>query len=217
MDPRIKCHIHIIESPSAEDILNNRSEGILLSQGLRVIGIESKYLVAISRKTFWKALDERIEYDNQTIGPPILHLSAHGNRDGIGLADGSMIPWDELGTHLQPINKKLNEHLMICISSCAGFQGHRMALKMDEKDMPFYGLVGPTTDIAWDEAAIAFLSFYYQFLIKKKGVTNALEIMKLASGNPNFGNIKAVEARDSWYTGMMGIVGAIVRMSQENK
>lgn len=37
---------------------------------------------------------------------PFLHISAHGNENGIQLTDGTFIKWGELKNILTPINKR---------------------------------------------------------------------------------------------------------------
>jgi hypothetical protein len=194
---KLNLYIHIIESPSSEDIMDERREGELLTKGLKLLGIPHKYYLVIDQKTFLKALTEKIEHDNKELGIPILHLSSHGDNLGIKLSDQSFIRWHELAPHLTSLNDRIKGNLMICISTCNGFQAAKMAHRFSDES-PFFGIIGPSEKITWAEAAIGFLTFYFQLLVKHKTINEALDAMKTASGYPYFEKIKADEARTQW-------------------
>ena len=65
-------------------------------------------------------------------------------------------------------------------------------------ESPFFAIIGPSKDITWAEAAVGFLVFYFQLLVKHQTVIQALEAMKAASGFPHFDSIRADDARTQW-------------------
>mgnify|MGYP000226890840 CR=1 FL=1 len=139
--PTPKYFVHIVESPSAKDLLNARTEGHLLTEALSLAGIISSYNLATDYSTFLEALGPRLyEVMQETKGTPILHLSTHGNEEGIELTDHTFIKWHVLRELLLPINKVLNGGLVVCMSSCSGYSGCRMAMSV-EREIPFFGNV----------------------------------------------------------------------------
>lgn len=191
-----KFFVHIIESPSAKDLLNSQLEGRLLIEGLRSAGIASYYNLAVNKTTFMESIGRRFSAAIKEFGIPFLHISAHGNKNGIELTDETFFNWSVLKNILLPINRILNGNLFLNISSCSGFFGCKMAMGLD-KEMPFFGLVGPTGEIDYADITIAFVAFYHNFA---KGATglDALEAMKKASGNNKFDIILATGAKKIW-------------------
>ena len=152
-----KFFVHIIESPSANDLLLGRWEGSLLKEALRIMGMGSFYNMAINKSTFREALQSKLVEAWQYYKLPfILHFSSHGNNNGLVLSDGSYMPWDEFKELLSPINKALNNNLCICLSSCEGFYAYKMA--MDVNKIPFWCLIGPTKKPTWAESACQALT-----------------------------------------------------------
>jgi hypothetical protein len=193
----LKAYLHIIESPSSEDFLVDRREGNLLIAGLKLFNIPYRYQVAINLESFKKALESLSPY-NLVFGAPILHISSHGSTGGLQLSeDKSFLTWDELKTILLPINQRMNDSLIVAISSCAGFTGCQMAMDSGE-ELPFFGLIGPTKNILLNDLALGFLTFYYHILVKGTGIATSVEHMKCATGNPNFSLIRGIEAKAIW-------------------
>lgn len=193
-------YVHIIESPAPADLQEGRREGTLISEGLRLIGIFSCCYLAVNKNEFMNSLytpmaDATTKYQKY----PILHISAHGDDKGIELTDRSRINWNELKEIIKPINMLLQGQFVICLSSCRGFTGCKMAMEM-ERDVPFGAIVGPLIDIPWDESAIAFMVFYNR-LVKDGNAYTAVWAMNAASGGikaVNFDTITGVHARASF-------------------
>lgn len=189
--------VYIVESPSADDLLNARTEGRLLTEALRLAGVLSFYHTAVNYSSFLAALGARL-WDAVALarGLPILHISAHGTQHGLGLTDGRFLEWRQLRDLLLPINSALNGGLVVCISSCSGFSGCRMAMSEEDR-LPFFGLVGHTGVPRWSDAAVAFVTFYHR-LFKGSTVLEAVEVMRSASGDARFLAMRGTEARDTW-------------------
>lgn len=188
--------VHMIESPSPDDLLKSQWEGTLLREALRIAGISQYYNLAVNKETFLEAIRERLSDAIKNYGFPVLHISAHGDIDGLALTNGTFIKWKEMRELLIPLNKAMKGKLLICISSCEGFAGCRMAMEIDG-ERPFYALCGPTGKPTWAESAIAFMTFYYH-LSKKKTGPGALSAMKVASGYNGFELILGKQAKDMW-------------------
>jgi hypothetical protein len=191
-----KFHVYIIESPSAEDLYHKRFEGESLAKTLSLSGISSSHKLAVNidsfKASFYVGL---VEYFKSSGIPPIVHISAHGNGQGIQLTSKEIVSWDLLRELLLPINKVLRGGLILCLSSCQGSSGCVMSMKDDE--FPFIGVVANTGSPLWSETNIAYASFYHLFA-KGLSLHDAVYGMKKASNNHNFKFIKSKIARQAY-------------------
>lgn len=80
MHPKMNTtpNVYIIESLYPNDEGNGRLEGVFLAQILRLHGKETKYSYVRTRKEFKAAVR-----DFKASGYRYLHISAHGDEDGI--------------------------------------------------------------------------------------------------------------------------------------
>lgn len=192
--------VHIVESPSDFDLLDGRTEGRSLCEALRLAEIPGWYSLATSKTTFEEALRGRLDDAWKHFGSsatvPLLHLSAHGSNGGIGLTDGTFISWAELREMLQPLNNAMGGNLLICLSSCFSVSGIRMAM-FDGGGHPFFGLVGHPDAAQWADAAVAYTSFYHR-LFKGATIDEAVEAMRVASGDQRFMWFRGRPLKDDW-------------------
>lgn len=178
----------IIESPTEDEIRDRIEEGVLIEQGLHLAGIPSLRRRVTTETEFKDALVETLDESLQNRHLfPVLHLSAHGNRYGIGLTDGTFVSWASLERDLAIINHYLEGELHLCISSCEGYISATHAIKSDKRFWKV--LVGNCGEPTWTDTAIAFASFYH-LLAKGKTVEEAVAGMRAASGN---GDFRAIE------------------------
>lgn len=198
-----KTCVYIIESPSDKDCLYGNYEGHLLIEALRVFSVHHYYCLSVNKQTFTEAI-EMVKSIIQNREFPFLHISAHGNENGIQLTDKTFIKWEELKKILIPINDALSGGLCIGMSSCLGFHACRMAMNLIGK-LPFFGLVGPTKEIPFNDIKIAFVTFYYRLLKKRSTGEDAVNAMKIASNNPYFDIILASYAKQLWTENLMRI------------
>lgn len=187
--------VYIIESPSPVDLYHKISEGELLSRALSLAGIPSTHRLTVNLEAFKASLTIGLqEHLNQADAlPPILHISAHGSREGIQLTSGEVVNWTELRDLIMPINKALNGNLILCMSSCEGFNACRMA--MSEGDIPFLGIIGHSGKPTWSDTAIAYATFYH-LLAKGHYMQEAVKAMKSASGDSGFQEIQGKIAKE---------------------
>ena len=180
-----KFFVHVVESPGDFDLLDGRTEGRVLLEALKLSQVPASYNLVTTRATLDEALgarlDQAVSYFRRF---PVIHLSLHGNGNGIGLTDGHYVEWDSLRDLLLPINLRLGGALLVCLSSCFGAAGCKMAM-YENQPIPFFALVGHPDTAAWGDSAIGFATFYHR-LRAGANVFEAVEAMKAASGDHRF-------------------------------
>ncbi len=179
--------VYIIESPSDEDILNIRQEGLALSEALKLADIPNVYNLVTTKNTFEISL-----YDNFLNALekfpdrfPIFHFSAHGDEhhQGIYLTDETFISWQKLKEYLIPIFNEI-EIVPICMSSCYSSRAYQLA---NDNDNPYLFLVANSQAVPWSDAAVGYITFYH--LLSKLGIDQldkCFDGLKIASGNEDF-------------------------------
>lgn len=193
----VEGFVHIVESPSAQDLLDGRSEGRSLGEALTLAGIQHCYSLAINREMFEVSLGQRLGMAIEHFKtPPILHFSAHGNSDGIALASGEFIRWTELDSLLQPIHQALGGGALICLSSCESASGMQMAMS-DGPERPFWALVSHMGKPSWPDCAVGYIAFYNRFF-KGHGIDVAVDAMKAATGDASFAFWSGEQVRLNW-------------------
>jgi hypothetical protein len=155
-----RWYIHIIESPHEEDLKSDRCEGRVLSEMLKLIGIESEYRMVRTARDWEMALEEFITHVKGQNRTPVLHISMHGCDDNLWLTDGSKLMPEVLREQMRRVKACLDGKLIVCLSACAGFLP---AAKACEGDVPFGMLLAaPVAPVGWDEAAVWYCVFYYR-------------------------------------------------------
>ena len=189
--PRQNTWVNIIESPSKQDLADGRSEGKMLTAALDLIGLPYEYSLVSNYGEFMDALGRKVVLGVQKHKRvPALHLSMHGNVDGVVLTDGKFLPWSDLNWKLRIANSKLHHTLIVCLSSCHGLQGAAM-LRNDtvkgniQEDPPFRLLVSNLKSVRWSDAAVAFSTFYHH-LARGTDLLDLVRIIRVASGNDDF-------------------------------
>ena len=182
-EQRLNFFVYVLESPSALDLYHDRAEGDHIGSLLKLLNIPFETHTLSSKALLVYALDVGLrEAEAKRLGRrPIVHISCHGNGDGIGFTDGGFIAWDELRELLKPVNARNGRQLILCMSSCDGYSGVRMAMETrPEAEHPFFVLIGPSGTPTWPQTAVAFTTLYYQ-LVAGVHVTEATNAMKAAS------------------------------------
>jgi hypothetical protein len=208
----LRFFVYMIESPSARDAFQDRSEQPLLSAALALSGIHCTTRTVLNLKTLETAFkkDFRRQFRRRNrplkdaglpLEMPIIHLSCHGDAEGIELSDGREVSWETLGQLLEPINAALKGNLILCLSACYGFAAKVLA--QDEENRPFGVLVGHEGEPYWSDAAVGYSVFYH---LLEKGVTarKAVEAMCTATADPEFKCKSAREIRREWQEQLLG-------------
>lgn len=102
-----------------------------------------------------------------------------------------------------PLNNAMQGGLLICMSSCFGGAGCRMAVH-EGTDQPFWALVGNTESASWHDAAVAYVTFYHLFF-KGFSVVECVERMKSASNDSNFIVLSGHQVKANWVDYMAAI------------
>jgi hypothetical protein len=107
-----KFKILIAESVLAEDFYDDDREGHIVEAIARVLHWEASHKIVLDAKTLRRAINfaSRKGYD-------ILHLSCHGDANGIQLTDEAELSWDELADCFQNVERIPR---VLVISSCVG-------------------------------------------------------------------------------------------------
>ena len=187
--------VHIIESPSRDDLLDGVTEGRTLSSFLELANIPCCYNLVTDEATLGKALQERLPgaaIKHNRI--PIIHFSVHGNRNGIQLTINTFITWQHLGTMLTPINQILRDNLIVCLSACSSIAGSRMALT-EASTLPINTLIATGGSPTWQEAAVAFVTFYHHIIGIGSDLEHAIAAMQVASSHMEFNHIIAANVQ----------------------
>jgi hypothetical protein len=187
-----KLFVQIVESPSPDDIFDGHTEGRVLTEALRIAEVSPVYNLVVNIRKFADALLQFVS--RRAASPdsvPILHMSMHGNERGVQLTDGTFLDWEQLRSFIYPSSEG---KALICMSSCFGYYGSSMAMS-EESELPFLGLIGHAGAVSWSTAAVGYVSFYHR-LSAGASITDAIEAMKQATGDRDFGGMSASHARN---------------------
>jgi len=188
--------VHIIESPSPDDFLLKRTEGQILVHMLQLMNIPCGYFIAVNDEMFKKAVYEglpaALESDSSI---PIIHISANGNADGIALTNGDIINWYDLTKILNPINNEYDNLLILCMSSCRGYAGCKMAITND--DVPFFAIIGHRDNPEWSDTALGFCTFYKN-LSKGHSISDSVNAMRASVSDDRFSCEFGDDIKQGW-------------------
>lgn len=189
--------VYIIESLTPNNFYKGIVEGKALSETLALSGINTEYKLTLDKKTFETSLKEGLTAAiEKNKGRPILHISAHGNEEGIKLTDTTFLKWSELADLLTPINESIGGFLL-CLSSCHGYSGTQMAMDIKDDKLPFIAIVANSEIVDFADTSIAYSTFYHLFS-KGHSVSESVNAMCKSSGNSNFFFKGAREVKDSY-------------------
>ena len=89
---------------------------------------------------------------------PVIHFEMHGNSQGLCLALGEFISWEQLKSHLIRINILTRNNLLIALAACYGAYFSKVLMPMDRT--PCWALVGPQETILPGNLLKSYLEFY---------------------------------------------------------
>lgn len=177
--PKIeKVRVFAIESPSALDLFENRTESQTLQAVCRLLGHEFASTVVRSRQEFETALSHLTSINPQLIpegerGRPIcLHIAAHGNSEGLGLGADDL-SWEEMGECLWNCCQNMGHYpgpRIIVISACGAsnqkitnyFQSKAREKAATKPPVYVITTVGDDQgDVAWSDSVVAWSIFYH--------------------------------------------------------
>lgn len=142
--------VYIIESLDPDDEGNGRFEGVFLSHVLRLHGKQPKYQYVRTRDDFEEAVkafgDSNYRY---------LHLSCHGNREGLVTTNQEEIDFEELSDMLNPHMKGRR----LFVSAC--MMVHTDLAKAIIPASGCYSVIGPNHEIAFTDSAVIWAAVYH--------------------------------------------------------
>ena len=188
--------IYIIESPSNENLDVGRLEGDTLFSALELANCDVTYKLVTSLEEFSEAFEFIIEDFYKKKGKfhamPFIHISAHGDENGIELTNGDQIDWIDFKDELEIMNRAIGyilvpngyspniSRLVLCFSTCKGYNSFKI-WSNHQTICPFQAIVGPTEDIEWSDSLTAFIVFYHLTNNKTLSLEEAVSIMNRAS------------------------------------
>jgi hypothetical protein len=110
---------------------------------------------------------------------PIVHIEAHGDRDGLELGSGEHVRWEELRDRLTVMNGYSQLNLLLVMAMCAGW--HLSTLLTPMQRAPVWGVVGPLADVVNAGDLRDTMETFYAFLLNTFDARGALE-----AANSNF-------------------------------
>ena len=217
LEQRSKFFVFVIESPSAVDLYHRRSEGEIVRQAVELNGLHCVVKTAISLAAFNACLKIGLSQAMDALPGhiPLLHISAHGDAHGIQLSNDYLMSWLDLKEHLRPVNQALGGSLVVCMSSCEGYSGTRMAMHIGEDDLPYFALIGCGSQPTWGETAVAYTTLYHQ-LWRGEPVGDAVAAMRVASGNDKFFVEHAQTIRQDYVAYLAGVNPAQAQQNLES-
>lgn len=113
-----------------------------------------------------------------------LQIEAHGCEDGVDLASGELVTWQQFFGVIRPINEKMLNLLLVCMSMCYG--GALITQFEPEKRAPYRAFIGAGDTIKAGVLQDGFTAFYenYHHLLDSFA---AFEAMKKATIDANTG------------------------------
>ncbi|MFA6958872.1 MAG: hypothetical protein WC538_23620 [Thermoanaerobaculia bacterium] len=205
--------VFIIESVQPDDLLVGRTEGRLLQAGLALIGLQCEYRLAVDPSTLGKSIGQFLRHAQASESFPILHLSVHGNEDGIVLTSGVHFDWQSLRELLLPVNRVLGGNLFLSLSACHGASGCQMAMST-ETDLPYRGLLSHFGPVGFADAAVAYTVFYHRLAMDAR-FDGAITSMRAAVDDQNFALLQGDETQKLFQTKFKRAIAEIQAAEQQ--
>lgn len=162
-----KPNVFIIESLKFDDEKKDLFEGKVLSNILKLNGIESEYYYIRTKQE----LEEIADMFNES-GYRYLHLSCHGSPDSMGTTLDS-VAFEELGNIFSPcLDKK-----RVFVSACEMVNKKLAEALINNSDC--LSVIGPSGPVAFSDATIFWASFYHLMFNENDSAMKRIEIKKV--------------------------------------
>ena len=181
--PRLQFSVYVIESNRPSEIQEGLNEGAALAKALTFARIPCQPIPVKDKQSLWISTTFGTDIQMMRFGPGLaVHFSGHGCENGVELTSREFVTWQELASMLGPLQVKTNGSFLLAMSCCKGIFAAR---GLSAAGLKCEGVVGPSEDVSWPDNVVAFISFYHH-LAKGTGIQQAVEAMKVASGNPKY-------------------------------
>ena len=108
-----------LESKEAADHHNGEELQRRFSQRAPNAGLSCSYRKVSNVAELISAIAEEARQASP-LSTPLLHIEAHGDRQGIESEDGGVALWEDLRPPLQELNRKAQGHLVVTVGACHG-------------------------------------------------------------------------------------------------
>lgn len=166
--------IAVVESPNPIDLFEGRTESEGLVASCKLIGHQSVSFFAKSSREFkeiclYLSSADTDQASKNPSAPLFLHLSCHGNENGIAFGSNHM-NWKELVQAIHPIlnNPFYNGNFALVVSACgSGDHDLHRHITNAHKDndslrVPQYIFSIPGCSVCWDDALVGWILFYHK-------------------------------------------------------
>ncbi|MEZ0574512.1 hypothetical protein [Halodesulfovibrio aestuarii] len=182
--------VYVVDSQSPMDLCNGRSIATGLRDALTSIRIPCEYFLALNKEMFTYALGQALEELvlrkklQGGVNPyPIIHLSMHGNKTGIGLTSGEYVSWSELQKLLEPFKKLLGEAPVLCMGSCEGMHAADWGGLSANS---YKCIIGNAEKVLQSDLTTGYLAFYNGVFYHTTDAEKLISVMRQASFDQNF-------------------------------
>lgn len=190
--------IYVIESlPSGDEKTGTKLHNDLLQWlPYRFDGFQS-ILMEPKNKLEWTQVMAKILADTQKGGRPIVHLEIHGSadKDGLVLASGELVSWEEMKNVLTEINIASRMNLFVTLAVC---HGAYLLTQYHLNERAFcYGILGSFDALKVSDLKIRFNEFYEE-LFTSFDVVKAYQ--RLLNANPGVNDdYECISALEMFY------------------
>lgn len=146
----------IIESSYPKDFYNRQLDGIAAQGLLNILEIRNQLRMVLNLKYFNEALHEA-----KRDGFHVIHLSCHGDKDGIALANNCQPTWADFAKLF--LESDFAPQALVMSSCCGAASGIGDAFAESAKKRPEI-IFGSKDKRTYGEYAVAWALLYHQFL-----------------------------------------------------
>ncbi len=122
---------------------------------------------------------------------PLIHIESHGNNDGLGLANGDFVRWEDLQPAFMRLNKGARNHLFVVVAACWGFYGIKTMIDKTDHGASLRMLAGPV-EVTFSGPIEDAMKGFYRSLLTAGNIAAAVEAAQ--QSEPTFRIYSAEEA-----------------------
>ena len=167
--------VAVIQSLPAGDLHIGRDlfETTIAPVSIADPGVVSELYEPASATAFLGALATIASTAQQYGRSPIIHIAAHGNRNGIQLANDDFVTWQEVAPALTTVNQISRVNLLVVAAMCQGW--HLSSVLRPTDRAPAFGVVGAHETLEAGALLDAMKHFYGTLLGSAHDLRAALD------------------------------------------
>lgn len=136
-------------------------------------GFVSELRHAENGPEFHAALDAVAGVASRFGRSPLLHIEAHGGKEGIVLSNGDRVRWAEVAPKLAAINRISRVNLLVVAAMCRGW--HMSDILRPTDPTPAFGILGTTAEVSAGVLLTIMQAFYRTLLEDAHDLAMALQ------------------------------------------